>query len=190
MTPRQKEIVEHAISLISRRGIQNLTIRNIADGIGISEPAIYRHYKSKTDIVLAVIDSLERSVFGEPGNPEDLGFSTLSIYINRLLRRFETAPELAAVVFSDEIFMNNERLVVSIRSLMEDTLERITRLIVAGQRNKELRQDIPSDDLALIVVGTIRLVVRQWHISGFDFDLTERGERVLQSLLILAGPDT
>ena len=170
MTPRQKEIVEHSISLIARRGIQDLTIRNIADAIGISEPAIYRHFKSKTDVVLAVIDALESSVFGTSQNPADPSLRTPEAYVKRLLERLSAAPDLAVVVFSDEVFMNDERLVGRVRALMERSLEGITKMIEAGQRNGDIREDVSPSDLAIIIAGAIRIIVRQWHYSGFNFN--------------------
>ena len=188
MTPRQKEIVDQSITLIARRGIQDLTIRNIAEAIGISEPAIYRHFRSKTDVVLAVIDALESSVFGTSEAPVDPAFRTLETYLKRLLERLEAAPDLAVVVFSDEVFMNDEKLVGRVRALMERSLDEIAKLIQAGQRNGNIRNDVPAGNLALIIAGTVRLIVRQWHLSGFDFNLAERGEKTLRSLVVLTSP--
>lgn len=189
MTPRQREIVEQSISLIASRGIQDLTIRNIADAIGISEPAIYRHFRSKTDVILAVIDSLEQSVFGTSETHEDGTDQTLSDYISRLFVRFNEAPELASVVFSDEIFMNDQLLVQRIRALMERSLAGISKVIIAEQQRGTLRNDLPASDLSLVVVGTIRLIVRQWHISEYGFDLAKKGKSILRSLDVLISSD-
>ena len=46
-TDRQIEIMEAATNRISKYGIQNLTIKTLAEDIGLSEPALYRHFKSK-----------------------------------------------------------------------------------------------------------------------------------------------
>ena len=56
ITDRQKEIIEASLEIIYRQGIQGLTIKNLSKSIGISEPAIYRHYDSKIDILLAILD--------------------------------------------------------------------------------------------------------------------------------------
>lgn len=39
LTRRQQEIVRTALELIAAGGIQNLTIRNLADRLGLTEPA-------------------------------------------------------------------------------------------------------------------------------------------------------
>ena len=56
---RQQQIVETAIKLIADKGIQNLTTKNLAKEIGISEPALYRHFSSKLEILKAVITNFQ-----------------------------------------------------------------------------------------------------------------------------------
>ena len=102
LTSRQKEIVDHSIALIARRGIQELTIRNLARAVGISEPAIYRHFPSKTDILLGVLDLLEQETFGKIAEAQTDGTGvTISNYFRRLLDHLSAAPDLAAVVFAN-----------------------------------------------------------------------------------------
>ena len=62
LTERQKEIVKTSIDIISDRGIQNLTIKNLSKKIGISEPAIYRHFKNKMEILLSVLSRFENQI--------------------------------------------------------------------------------------------------------------------------------
>jgi len=56
---RKAQIVEEATQLFSRYGFDKVTIKQLADSIGITEPGLYRHYPSKEAIYDAVIDSLE-----------------------------------------------------------------------------------------------------------------------------------
>jgi|GEM_PF-4851401 len=41
-TDRQIENMEAATAIIDKSGIQNMTIKNLATDIGLSEPALYR----------------------------------------------------------------------------------------------------------------------------------------------------
>ena len=59
LTERQQQIVNISIDLIAGQGIQNLTIKNISKEVGFSEPAIYRHFDSKYDIIMAMLDSFQ-----------------------------------------------------------------------------------------------------------------------------------
>ena len=56
---RQQEINEAAKNLISMRGMESVTIDAIADEVGLSEGAIYRHFNSKRQILNLLIDDIE-----------------------------------------------------------------------------------------------------------------------------------
>jgi len=49
-TKRQTQIIQASVAIIATKGIQGLTMKKIAASIGISEPAIYRHFASKNEI--------------------------------------------------------------------------------------------------------------------------------------------
>ena len=53
---RRKEITRAARRLIIKRGAEHVTIRGIAEEVGISEAAIYRHFRSKKDILRLLLD--------------------------------------------------------------------------------------------------------------------------------------
>jgi AcrR family transcriptional regulator len=55
---RKQQILELATEAFSREGYDKVTVKQLADGCGITEPAIYRHYKSKDEIYIAVLESL------------------------------------------------------------------------------------------------------------------------------------
>jgi len=45
-TVRKKQIMDAARKLIMRSGSEHVTIKNMAKAVGISDGAIYRHFKS------------------------------------------------------------------------------------------------------------------------------------------------
>ena len=52
---RQVLIVDEAIKIIHEMGYQSFSIRELSTRVGISEPAIYRHFLNKEDIVLGIL---------------------------------------------------------------------------------------------------------------------------------------
>lgn len=56
---RKKQIVDEAMRLFSQSGYDGVTIKQLAEVCGISEPALYRHYASKEVLYDAVLDSIE-----------------------------------------------------------------------------------------------------------------------------------
>jgi AcrR family transcriptional regulator len=56
---RKRQILEEATRLFSRYGYDKVTIKQLADACGITEPALYRYFASKDAIYDAVLDSLK-----------------------------------------------------------------------------------------------------------------------------------
>ena len=59
---RQKEIIDAAISLIAQNGIEGLTTKTLAAAVGISEPALYRHFANKSEIVRAMLSCFDNNL--------------------------------------------------------------------------------------------------------------------------------
>ena len=62
---RQKEIAAAARKLIVKYGSENVTIKKMALEIGVSEAAIYRHFKSKRDILSFLIKDIGQTLFDD-----------------------------------------------------------------------------------------------------------------------------
>ena len=57
LTTTKEKIERAAISLIAARGVDAVSMRDIARMVEISEPAVYRHYPSKTELVWDIFTS-------------------------------------------------------------------------------------------------------------------------------------
>ncbi len=188
MTARQKEIVEVAIKLIAEGGIQKLTMSNIAKQIGISEPAIYRHFQNKMDILLAMLGQFrQRSEFHlkQAQFFESSGLILLETIFLKHTGEFAVHPHMAAVVFSEEAFRNDPQLAEEIFSIMTLAHDTIAGVVGRAQARGEIRHDIPKEHLALLILGTLRLLVKRWYLSHYTFDLQQESVRVWESLKAL-----
>ena len=60
--PRQLEIIEAAGKILSVSGVSGLTIKNLAKEMKFSESAIYRHFTSKEEIIIAMLNYIAESI--------------------------------------------------------------------------------------------------------------------------------
>lgn len=184
-TDRQKEIIEASIILIDEKGIQGLTIKNLAHAIGVSEPAIYRHFKNKIEILISILDFFQ-SETGDMLNDVLKGTGTSMMKIEQLYRahfqKFHHMPSLVSVIFSEELFRNEEILMKKIAEIIDRNNQILTTIISEGQARKEIRSDIPVKGLAVITMGTLRMFVKSWQMSRHSFNLMEQGESIIQSM--------
>ena len=62
ISDRQLEIIEAAGKILTASGISGLTIKNLAKEMKFSESAIYRHFTSKEEIIIALLEYLAQSM--------------------------------------------------------------------------------------------------------------------------------
>ena len=55
---RKEEIIQAALMLASKNGIDNVSMSQIATQLGIKKPSLYNHFRSKDEIVKAMYDYL------------------------------------------------------------------------------------------------------------------------------------
>ncbi|RLD31142.1 MAG: TetR/AcrR family transcriptional regulator [Bacteroidetes bacterium] len=187
-TERQIEITKVALELISEKGIQGLTIKNLAKRIGITEPAIYRHYDSKTDILIAVLELFKQNtkqLFEKELNNEGKAIDKIEHLFTKHFNSFSATPSLVSVIFSEEIFRNEPVLISKIAEIIDKNDKILTTIIVDGQKSGEIRSDIEANYLSTIIMGTLRLFVKKWQFSEFSYNLPSEGKKLIESIKLL-----
>jgi len=185
LSKRQEEIINTAIKLIGEGGIQALTIKNLSAEIGIAESALYRHFKSKTEVLNALLDFLGSFIISHYEKVKTLevsSFEKIETMISGQLKLFAENPPYAFVILSDGLYKNETVLYIKIFKIMERAKSIFINIIDEGKISGEIRKDVPSEQLAFIILGSIRLTVTQWSLSGFSFDLRKRGNILIKTL--------
>ncbi len=182
LSERQQQIIEESVKIIDKKGIQGLTIKNLSKAIGISEPGIYRHFESKTEILLSILNNFKEMalMLSEMMETyEATAVEKISFMFTKMLELFSETPSMVSVIFSEEIFKNEEILknkIVEILNLHAQTLENI---ILKGQSEKNVREDIDKKSLALIAMGSLRLLVKKWDMNNHNFNLNTEGNKLI-----------
>ncbi len=180
-TKRQLQIIHTAVELIAAGGMSSLTMNHIAAKIAVTEPALYRHFKSKKEILEGVINLLRHS--GQvPNTAGKSGWELIESTMQSRIASFSETPGLAAIIFSEEIFSGDNDLSQQVNAMMSETLERFITVIRLAQRDGTVRQDIQAEQIALMVIGSFRFLVTQWHLFDNNFDLSKRGTALFADL--------
>ena len=185
LSKRQSEIIQKSIEIIAQKGIQGLTIKNLSKEIGISEPAIYRHFESKTEILLALLQNFEEVLSfmrDTLTNAKESSISKIEFMFSKIIEIFSLEPSLISVIFSEEIFKNEKVLKKKIVEIMNSKITTVENIIKEGQENGEIRTDIDNKTLALMVVGSLRFMVKKWDIQDKHEDLQPEGRKLIDGL--------
>ncbi len=185
ITYRQRQIINVSLELIAEGGIQSLTIKNLAKRIGFAESAIYRHYENKIQILLAILDYFRQNseaVFKKELEAHATAIEKIDkLFLSHFIK-FSENPSLVAVIFSEEIFRNEDALTEKVAAIMTDNVAVLKSIVESGQRNGEIRNDVDAGHLSVIIMGSLRMFVKQWHMTNNGFDLTERGKGLIKSI--------
>lgn len=105
------QIIGAAIEVISEKGFQKTTVRQIARAAGIADGTIYNYFKNKDDILMAIISQITEAEVREVhfGEAEQIDFDTfISEYFTHRAMEVEAGLAALRVIFSETIV--NEEL--------------------------------------------------------------------------------
>lgn len=186
-TDRQIEIMEAATARIDKYGIQNLTIKTLAADIGLSEPALYRHFKSKNDILGGLLDYFILEMKDRIRSISLTNFETAADELRGIftsqLQTFTARPAIVSVIFAESIFHFNEELTGKVSEIMRLMHEYVRANIKRGQELGQYSKMINSPTITTIIIGAMRLTVLKWKLSGHKSNLIKDGNSVLSGVL-------
>ncbi|MHC1679823.1 MAG: TetR/AcrR family transcriptional regulator [Methanomassiliicoccales archaeon] len=177
---RRSQILEAALGIVHAKGIHSLTLREIADQVGVSEAALFRHFKGKEDIV----DSLASMVFEENQFfPRGEGpWEAMQNMLNWQLENFQKNPMHTSILFQEDIFREfpsvKERF--DLRRSSRSSL--ISQLIREGKASGVFASNVDAESFSLLFMGGLRLAVLEWRHANFSYDLREKAPPLLRTL--------
>ena len=188
ITGRQFEIIEAAGRILTNSGVGGLTIKNLAKEMQFSESAIYRHFVSKEQIIIAMLEYLADNMderyslaMNKELNPEE----KFIVLFHNQFSFFDTNQHFVVAVFSDGLMEESQSINETIMKIMAVKIKHLKPIILAGQQQDIFRNDISTEELIHIVMGTMRLQMYKWRVANFQFDITKIGDDMIRSVLTL-----
>ena len=188
ISDRQLEIIKAAGKILTTSGVSGLTIKNLAKEMKFSESAIYRHFTSKEEIIIALLEFLAKSMderytkaISSEQSPEEK-FTTL---FQNQFSFFKMNPHFVVAVFSDGLLEESQRINETILKIMGVKMKHLMPIILEGQQKKVFTNAIKPDELLHIVMGTFRLQMFKWRVTNFQFDISREGDNMIQAVLTL-----
>lgn len=166
----QKIIFDKAMNLMSEKGFQGTTIREICAEADIPIGTFYNCYKSKIDILKSIYESgdkyMQEAV--ENGLSGKTAIEQLHLFASHYAQlNVNTGVDVMRVLFypSNEWFAYQRPM----QKLLYD-------IILSGQRSGELRSDIDTEEIVNYLFDILRGICYNWCIYGASFDIEERME--------------
>jgi AcrR family transcriptional regulator len=174
---RKKQIMNAARKLIMRSGSEHVTIRNMAKEVGISDSAIYRHFKSKMEILSFLADSVSAGMIHDIEMARSVGFNSMNIIDEILRTHLSTIKQkrgLSFLVLAEIISFGNKSLNRKVSDNIQIYINRLRVVLSDGVRAGVVRQNMDLDAAALLLFGMIQGLVNIWALDAYKFDLVKR----------------
>jgi len=173
---RKDKIIYTTIDVIDKYGIQNVSTKEIAKRQRISEATIFKHFKTKQELLMAVLDfysqyddDIRFSVMEKLANP----LAAIRFYIQAYTEYYENYPAITAINQATDIITCDAELGERIKIIYTNRINALIEIIEAAKEIGQLPQDIDADRLADIIWGTYQGIILKWRLSEYSFPLTE-----------------
>lgn len=177
---RQEQIAKATLDLVAAGGLNALSVAAVARRIGVVPSALYRHFKSKDEILDAAMALVHAKLMG---NAEAVGEETddpmeqlhrLLLRHARLIRENRGIPQ---VIFSQDFYVGHPERRGRVYEGIRDYLRQVARIIQRGQESSQIGRAIDPDAAAVMFLGLIQPSAILWHMSDGDFDVLRQAER-------------
>ncbi len=183
---RKHSIVVSALEIIDILGIDGLSLRELAKRQGIVEGALYKHFKSKDEILLAVINYHARhdlNIMSTIENSNTTPKESIMFFIKSFAELFESEPAMTCIVSSYEVLLDDSSVVKRVKEIFTSRSDYLTHLVEKGQKEGSICADFSGEDLSDMIIGLLRTITLKWRMSNYSFPLKARVASALELLL-------
>lgn len=188
ISDRQFEIIAAAGKILSTSGVGGLTIKNLAREMGFSESAIYRHFGSKEEIVVAMLgylaENMDERLNKVISNQKDPKENLEAIFLHQFAF-FSNNPHFVVAVFSDGLMEASQKINAAILRIMQVKMKHLMPVIMLGQQQGLFTNAITTEEMMHIIMGSFRLQMFKWRIANFQFDIQRQGATMLHAISTL-----
>jgi len=171
---RQQEIVDCARRIISSKGIENLTIREIANELKVTDGALYRHFKSKKEIISLLINDIERTLLTTitaAAQKSDEPAKKLENIFSSHISYSEQRKGVSFIVINETLNLKDRNLQQKMFNVIRKYLKKIRQILTEGVQAGNFRKDINLHSSSIVFFGMVQSLVTLWALSGFKYTL-------------------
>lgn len=166
---RQTQIVEAVLKLSAEHSPGLITTQEIADAIGVTQGAIFRHFPNKEAMLLATIGRVEEDLLGKLETAAQ-GANTPLEGLQRVffahIDFVVQTPGVPRLIFNELQQAADSPVKMGVRRMLERYRRLLMRLLGAGIAAGEIRADLDAGAAATLFIGTNQGLVMQSMLAN------------------------
>lgn len=173
---RREEIVRVTLELAARQGVDDVTTQDMAQAMGVTQGAVFRHFPSKDAIWLAVMHWVRDRLMTVLGRAAEQGRDPLDALARMFAAHIDfiaAHPAIPRVLTSEHLHIRNSALRELVTEIMLGYETRVAGLLEAAKAKGLARADLDAHAAATLYIGMIQGLVLQASLL--------RGRRTLKA---------
>lgn len=180
---RRAQIVAATIAIIAERGLHGWKTAEVARQVGISEPTLFRHFKSKRSILAAAVRAqttmgtqMVESYEGEGdawNRAEGLVITVLSFLES-------TGGGPLAILLTGQLSAATASTRKEVLKVLNVFRERLTALFRVAVEELDGGDTISPEDLADLAIAIVQSSALRWIMTDRDYPASERARAMLR----------
>lgn len=183
---RQQQIKEAVLDIIFTDGLKNLSTRKLAERVGLSEGAIFRHFPTKQAITLGIIDDVQKDMVGElrkiANSPEDPK-ERLSRFVFHTLYYLTRNKGITLLMFSEASHKNDEVLKEKLQQIFNNQKKLVSKIILDGIALGIWDENIHVEHVAMLYMGIPVSLNVELILNGGEFHVQTYCNHMMRLLL-------
>lgn len=153
---RQEQIKRAVLDIVAEDGLQNISTRNLAKRIGLSEGAIFRHFPSIRDIIKGIMEDVASDLIGplrnivlKPERAEDKLFK----YLCQNVKYLKENRGITMLLFSEAAHLGDKELKDKLNQILAEQKQFIIKIVKDGISEGAWNKNTNPEDVAIIYMG-------------------------------------
>jgi len=186
---RREEIKLAVLKIIRAEGIKAVSTKNLAKYTGLSEGAIFRHFKSKKDIIISIIDDVKNSMIEnlreiayDDTKADKRLYKFLCSNINYLMEH----NGITILLFTEASHADDYEMMAKLNLIFDSQRELVGKIINDGISEGIWNKNISIDSVTQLYMGipityNINLILsnKKSHNQDFCKEMMNLFERIL-----------
>lgn len=174
---RQEQIKKAVLDIIADEGLHNISTRNLAKKIGLTEGAIFRHFPTKRDIIKGIMDDVENDLLGSLRNivlKADKAEDKLFNYLCRNVKYLKENRGVTILLFTEATHLGDKQLKEKLNQILTEQQQFIIKIVKEGIAEGVWDKSINAEDVAVVYMGipitlNIELVLNNKNLNLDNF---------------------
>ncbi len=185
---RKNKIILTCLRIVDEYGVKGLTVARIAKEVGFTESALYRHFKSKREIIELILDeslTMAQAQYAAVKKSARDPRQQLRQLLRQHLGFLENYPGLFKILYSDEIHLGESHLLDKLNHLINELGTYIEEIIVQGKKSGAFKKAVDVSMAGIHFLGIVQTAFSFWSFkSKREASLVQVGDRLLSQFFL------